>query len=78
MEENVPAVQAAPAEGGNQNPQPRNNVRNENGNRGRPARINNRTGPVSSTPRDFEGATPQIGGILAIHSENMIKKVDYD
>ena len=45
---------------------------------GRPTRQNNRSGPVSSTPKDFEGATPKIGGILALRSENMTKKVNYD
>ena len=32
----------------------------------------------SSTPRDFAGATPKIGGILALRSENMTNKVTYD
>ena len=32
----------------------------------------------SSTPRDFAGATPKIGGILALRSENMTSKVTYD
>ena len=46
-------------------------------------RITNRTprriNTVSSTtPRDFEGATPKIGGILALRSESMTKKVKYD
>ena len=31
-----------------------------------------------STPRYLEGATPKIGGISALRSENMIKKVDYN
>ena len=78
MEENAPVAQGAPAEGENQNQQQRGNARNENWNSGRPARVNRRTGPVSSTPKDFEGATPQIGGILALRSENMLKKVSYD
>ena len=42
-------------------------------------RITNRTprriNTVSSTtPRDFEGATPKIGGILALRSENHDQK----
>ena len=78
MEENAPAAQGAPAEGENQNQQPRGNARNEQGNGGRPVRVNNRTGPILSTPRDFEGATPKIGGILALRSENMLKKLNYD
>ena len=32
----------------------------------------------ASTPRDFEGVTPKIGGVLALRSENMTKKVNYD
>ena len=39
-------------------------------------RISNRQ--VTNTPRDFEGATPSIGGILALRSENIVKKVNYD
>ena len=31
-----------------------------------------------STPRDFEDAIPNIGGILVLRSENVIKKVNYD
>ena len=53
------------------------NAVNSNGT-GRPTQTNNLSGPVSSTPRDFEGATPRIGGILALRSENMTKKVNYD
>ena len=78
MEENVPTIQAAPAKGINWNHQPRNNARNDNGNGSRPVCVNNQTGPIPSTPRNFEGVTPQIGGILALRSENMIKKVSYD
>ena len=44
-----------------------------------PNRFANRAGNVqSSTPRDYEGATPKIGGILTLRSENMTKKVSYD
>ena len=32
----------------------------------------------ATTPRDYEGATPKIGGILALRSENVNKKVNYD
>ena len=39
-------------------------------------RFNN--GHVMTTSRDFEGATPGIGGILALRSENIVKKVNYD
>eukprot|EP00555_Chaetoceros_dichaeta_P014697 CAMPEP_0198271334 /NCGR_PEP_ID=MMETSP1447-20131203/48812_1 /TAXON_ID=420782 /ORGANISM="Chaetoceros dichaeta, Strain CCMP1751" /LENGTH=43 /DNA_ID= /DNA_START= /DNA_END= /DNA_ORIENTATION= len=43
MAENVPVVPKAPAEAGNQNPQARGNVRNEDGIGGRPVRAKNRT-----------------------------------
>ena len=44
-----------------------------------PNRVVNRAGNVqSSTPRDYEGATPKIGGILGLRSENMTNKVSYD
>ena len=45
---------------------------------------NRRTTPRNSnrqftnTSRDFEGATPSIGGILALRSENIVKKMNYD
>ena len=32
----------------------------------------------TNTPRDFEGAMPKIGDILALRSENMTNKVNYD
>ena len=32
----------------------------------------------TNTPRDFDGVTPKIGGVLALRSENMTKKVNYD
>ena len=32
----------------------------------------------SSTNKYFEGATPKLGAILALCSENIIKKVNYD
>ena len=32
----------------------------------------------ATTPKDFQGATPKIGGILALRSENMTNKVNYD
>ena len=58
--------------------QRRTNQNNNQNVSGRHTRTHNRSGPVSSTPRDFEGATPRIGGILALRSENMTKKVNYD
>ena len=42
----------------------RNTIRN-------PRRPNNN---FTSTPRDFEGVTPKVGGVLALCSENMIKR----
>ena len=33
---------------------------------------------LANTPKDFEGVTPKIGGILALRSENMTKKVNFD
>ena len=32
----------------------------------------------ATTPKDFQGATPKIGGILALRSENMTNKVNYN
>ena len=76
MEENDPVIPAAtPTE--DVKPNQNSNTVNANG-AGRTTRPNNRSGPVSSTPRDFEGATPKLGGILALRSENMSKKVNYD
>lgn len=31
-----------------------------------------------STAKDFTGATPKTGGILALRSENVTKKINYD
>ena len=45
----------------------------------RASRSTNRNGTVqSSTKRDYEGATPKLGAILALRSENVTKKVNYD
>lgn len=56
------------------------NPRNQNANgTPRSARPSNRTPAVqSSTNRDFEGATPKLGAVLALRSENIHKKVNYD
>ena len=78
IEINKPSTQGAPAEGENRNQQQRGNVRNMHENSSRPVRVNNSTGPVLSTPKNFKGATPQIRRILALRSENMLKKVNYD
>ena len=56
----------------------RDPVSTHNGTR-RPARFNNRYGNVTrSTPRDFEGDTPKLGGILGLRSKSIIKKINYD
>ena len=45
----------------------------------RTTRPNSRFGNVAgSTPRDFEGDTPKLGGILGLCSENVTKKINYD
>ena len=45
----------------------------------RGTRPSNRTPAAqSSTNRDFEGATPKLGAVLALRSENIHKKVNYD
>ena len=41
----------------------------------RDARPNN---VASSTQKDFKGATPDIGGVLALRSENVSVKTHYD
>jgi hypothetical protein len=42
-------------------------------------RPSNRTPSAqTSTNRDFEGATPKLGAVLALRSENVNKKVNYD
>ena len=32
----------------------------------------------NNTPRDFEGTTSNVGGVLALRSENVTKKVNCD
>ena len=32
----------------------------------------------TSTNKDFEGSTPKLGGILALHNENVTQKTNYD
>lgn len=42
-------------------------------------KVDNRpVNPNPTIPRDYEGATPSIGSILAIRSKNVSKNVDYD
>ena len=50
-----------------------------NRHRGTHNRYTNRSGnAVMSTSKDFDGATPKIGGVLALRSENVTKKLNYD
>ena len=77
MAENVtPELGTAPISTGDRgessNPNATQNTAHSRGNRTR------LTGMQSSTSRDFEGATPKIGGVLALRSENVTKKVNYD
>ena len=77
MAENVtPEMGTPPTSAGNRagspNPHATQNTAHSRGHRPR------LTGTQSSTSRDFEGATPKIGGILALRSENVTKKVNYD
>ena len=80
MTEAVPATEygQSPSEGasaatpGAYADAPSGNRRNANRT---PRRTNN---AYANTPRDFEGVTPQIGGVLGLRSENMTKKVNYD
>mmetsp|Transcript_11443 Transcript_11443/g.16185 ORF Transcript_11443/g.16185 Transcript_11443/m.16185 type:complete len:133 (-) Transcript_11443:2152-2550(-) len=78
MEDSTTPVQETPAATENQNSQTGTNVGNENATRGKPSLPNNHTDPVLSTPRDFKGATPNIGGILALRNKNMTKEGNYD
>ena len=58
-------------------PQPRfASGANSDQNRGN--RSQNRHAGFQSTNRDFAGATPKIGGVLGLRSENVTKKVNYD
>ena len=34
--------------------------------------------PFASSAKDFEGATPKIGGVLGLRSENVTRKITYD
>ena len=34
--------------------------------------------PLTSSTKDFEGATPKIGGVLGLRSEIVTKKITYD
>ena len=82
MEENTQADPASTPSGEISNMPEKTRRINQNSNAvnlngiGRSTRPNDRLGPVSST--DFEGATPKIGEILALRSENMTNKVNYD
>ena len=61
-----------------QNTQPRfASVANADQNRGNRAQ-NRYAGLQSTSNRDFAGATPKIGGVLGLRSENVTKKISYD
>ena len=50
-----------------------------NADQSRGTRAQNRYAGLQSTShRDFAGATPKIGGVLGLRSENVTKKVTYD
>ena len=49
------------------------------GNRPRPNRTNDRLSAArGSSEKDFAGATPQIGGVLGLRSENVTRKIPFD
>ena len=41
-------------------------------------RYNRRDIPFAFSTKDFEGATPKIGGVLGLRSEYVTKKISYD
>ena len=41
----------------------------------RPRNINNNAANTTTAQRSFEGATPAIGGVLALRSENELRQV---
>ena len=45
---------------------------------GNVVRHNQRDTPFAFSTKDFEGATPKIGGVLGLCSETVTKKVSYD
>ena len=74
-----PTPQVANASNADANDTVRGEQASADGGTRRPTRPNNRFGNVTgSTPRDFEGDTPKLGGILGLRSENVTKKINYD
>ena len=77
-------VQAGGGESPNQTPRAgdTSNAGRENSDtntRTRPTRRDNRPSiTVSTTQRDFKGATPDIGAVLALRSENVTMKTSFD
>ena len=86
MTENAIPDQSPPSANANTSntEQPQENKQSGSGatanrHRGTQNSYNNRSGNVvTSTSKDFAGATPKIGGILALHSENVTKQINYD
>ena len=75
----VPETEQTLGEGVNSAQMTRVGTDTPSASRRNPTRTPRRPNTVSTnTPRDFEGVTPKIGGILALRSENMTKKVNYD
>ena len=70
---------APPVEGVDPAQSPGANSDTTSGSRRTPSRASRRTNTsFTNTPKDFEGATPKIGGILALRNENVAKKINYD
>ena len=79
MTENVTPEQVphmTPIVSGTENVQPRTAPTPSTDTRNR---TQNRYAALQSTSsRDFEGATPKIGGVMGLRSENVTKKINYD
>ena len=80
----VPNVADAPDAGSNNTEAPNTNNEETGGSSARnprnrrPRNINNNAANTTTAQRSFEGATPAIGGVLALRSENVDKKMSYD
>jgi len=70
---NADADNAAPADAEQADAPRAKNIRNR-----RPRNTANNATNIFSAQRHFEGATPAIGGVLALQSENVNKKLSYD
>ena len=75
----TPELEQSPSEGVNSAQTLGGETDTPSGSRRNPTRAPRRPNTAfNNTPRDFDGVTPKIGGILALRSENMTKKVNYD